>query len=97
MPFKKSNIKEDKKMLNDLLQRSAEARETHELFQKEYAFKRMIIEARKSENLTQKQLSEVTGLSQQAISRLETGLGSANLSTLLKYLNGLGYNLTISK
>lgn len=97
MPFVKSNVEEDKRKHEALLKRSPEARKAHELFEREIALKEAIIEMRKKEKLTQKQLSERTGLSQQAISRLENGVGNANISTLMRYLNGLGYQLTITK
>ena len=97
MPFIKADVQEEKRKRMELLKNSVKAREAHALFEKEIALKQALIDARKKENLTQQQLSELTGLSQQAISRLEKGVENANVSTLLKYLNGLGYQLTVSK
>ncbi|MBR4471348.1 MAG: helix-turn-helix transcriptional regulator [Erysipelotrichaceae bacterium] len=97
MPFKKSDSSEEEKILKDLIENSEEAREAHELFEAEYQFRKMLIEARKKENITQKQLSNITGLTQQMISKVETGESNTTMETLMKYLKGIGYGLNIYK
>ena len=59
-------------------------------------FKQALIDARKENNLTQKDISELTGMSQQAVSRLERK-GGGTIETLLRYLQSIGYTLTINK
>jgi len=56
-----------------------------------------LIEARESRGITQKQLAEMTGLKQEAISRLETSKATPRIDTLLKLLVPLGYKLEIVK
>ena len=48
---------------------------------------------REEKGMSQKELSEKTGLKQQAISILEHYTTPPNLLTLIKYLNGLGIDL----
>lgn len=52
---------------------------------------------RKSKGLTQKQLSELTGLSTSTISNIETGENSYSTRSLIKYAEALGYEITIQK
>ena len=60
------------------------------------AFKQELLDARKKNALTQVEVSKLSGLSQQAISRMEKGEGGS-IGTIIKYLNSLGYSLTIRK
>ncbi|HBG11535.1 MAG TPA: XRE family transcriptional regulator, partial [Clostridium sp.] len=53
--------------------------------------------ARKEQDITQKELCERTGLTQQAISRIEKDNDiSPSLKNLIKYVNVSGYELTLS-
>lgn len=54
-----------------------------------------IIEARKAKNMTQKQLSELTGIAQGDISKLEKGNANPSLRTLQRLADGLGMMLKI--
>jgi len=56
----------------------------------------MLVERRRALLVTQTQLAARTGLTQQAISRLERE-ASANLSTLVAYARGLGVQLTLDR
>jgi len=67
-------------------------RENAVLEQKEHELRNRLIEFRKSKNITQKELEIRTGLTQQAISRFETGLGG-NIKTILRYADGIGCSL----
>ena len=67
-------------------------RENAILEQKEHELRNRLVEFRKLQNITQKELEERTGLTQQAISRFETGIGG-NIKTILKYADGIGCNL----
>ena len=53
------------------------------------------IEARKSLNMTQSELSRKTGIKQPAIARFENGSHSPTISTLIKMLVPMGYGLKI--
>ena len=54
-----------------------------------------LIEARKTKKITQKQLSEITGIAQGDISKLENGSGNPSIKTLQRLANGLGMMLKI--
>lgn len=54
-----------------------------------------MISLRKEQNLSQKQLAEITGNKQQAISRIEKNEHSPSLQTFCNILNALGYGLAI--
>lgn len=53
------------------------------------------IEARKSLNMTQSELSRRTGIKQPAIARFENGSHSPTISTLIKMLVPMGYGIKI--
>lgn len=57
---------------------------------------RAIVDARISQHLTQKELSERTGIAQTEISRIENGTRNPSLKLLQKLANGMGMNLKIS-
>ena len=92
----KSDEKREKRIIEELIEEDEELRRQHEIFQAEMAFKQKLIEARRSKSLTQKDVSRMTGLSQQAVSRLEKG-ASGTLETIIRYLNSMGYTLSISR
>ena len=53
-------------------------------------------EARKACNLTQFQLAEVMGVSQNSVSRMENGdIGSMSLDAIRRYVEALGGSLTL--
>ncbi len=56
-----------------------------------------IIEIRKNENISQSELAQLTGSSQQAISRFEQKTHSPSLKLFFNILNALGYELQIVK
>lgn len=60
-----------------------------------FAIIQAMIEARKQLDLTQKQLSEKTGIAQADISKLENGNANSSLKTLQRLANGMGMNLKI--
>lgn len=63
-----------------------EAMESSEL---EYQIARVIMKARLSRNLTQKQVAELTGINQADVSRVENGNGNPKVSTLYRIARGL--------
>ena len=54
-----------------------------------------MIDARKSSGLTQKQLSEKTGIAQADISKLESGNGNPSVRTLQRLAAGMGMRVKI--
>lgn len=54
-----------------------------------------MIDARKESGLTQKQLSERTGIAQADISKLERGNANPSLRTLQRLAAGMGMNVRI--
>jgi len=61
----------------------------------EFAIVQAIINARKIAGLTQQQLSELTGIAQADISRLETGNANPSLSTLKRLATAMDMTLKI--
>lgn len=53
------------------------------------------IEARKKCNLTQRELSEKSGIKQPVIARIEKCVNSPQISTLIKLLFPMGYTLRV--
>lgn len=92
----KSDSEKEKKIVEDIITNDEQLRQQHELFVAEMAFKQEMINARKTLSLTQKDVSRLSGLSQQAVSRIENG-ASGTITTVIKYLNSLGYTLSIKK
>ena len=65
-------------------------------FEAECKLRRELTEARKQRQLTQKQIKESTGLTQQVISRIESNTDiSPSLKNLMIYANALDYELTL--
>ena len=54
-----------------------------------------MIKAREETGMTQKELSEITGITQGDISKLENGTSNPSLRTLQRIAEGLGMNLVI--
>ncbi len=54
-----------------------------------------IIEARESQKLTQRDLSKKSGVKQPAIARIEKGINSAQIRTIIKLLYPMGYTLRV--
>ncbi len=94
--LKKSDGEKEKKIIEELISEDEALKKQHEIFVEEMAFKQQLIDARKAEALTQKDISLMTGLSQQAVSRLEKS-ASGTVETIIRYLNSMGYSLTIQK
>ncbi len=63
--------------------------------QAEYAIAEAIIRARAENGVTQKELSERTGISQSDIIKFECGNGNPSLRTLKRLANGLGMYVKI--
>ena len=81
-------------MLSNQL-KDEEFRKEYEAIQPEMDVIRAIVDARTSQNLTQKELAERTGINQADISKLENGNGNPSLRTLQRLAAGLGKTLKI--
>jgi predicted transcriptional regulator len=72
-----------------------EFRKEYEKYEPEIECVRLLTEERKKQNITQKELSKMTGIRQSNLSRIETGICSPTLDTLQKIAVSLGKKLTI--
>ena len=61
----------------------------------EYDIIQAMIDARKEQNITQKELSQRTGITQADISRIENGSRNPSLNMLKKLAKGLGMRLRV--
>lgn len=57
---------------------------------------RTLIDARLAAGMTQKQLSEKTGINQSNISKIERGTGNPSIATLERIASALGKKVSIS-
>ncbi len=71
-------------------------RAEYERSRPEFEIMRALIDARISQNMTQKELSERSGVRQSNISRIENGTCSPTIATLEALANGMGKKLVIS-
>lgn len=92
----KSDGSKEKKIIEQLISEDDKLKQQHDIFKAEMEFKQKLIKARKEKSLTQKDISRMTGLSQQAVSRMEKGAGGT-IETIIRYLASMGYSLSIKK
>ena len=72
-----------------------EFKKEYDALQPEYELISAILEARIEKGLTQKDIAELTGISQADISRIENGEGNPTLSTMQRIATALGCTLSI--
>ena len=72
-----------------------EFKKEYEALEPECAVIRAILDARKESGITQKQLSELTGIAQGDISKLENGSANPSVKTLERIATALGKRLKI--
>lgn len=83
---------------NDYLKeqmKDPEFKAEYEALEPEFSIIQAIIDARKEIGITQKELSERTGITQADISKLETGNANPSLRTLRRLAKGLGMKLKL--
>ena len=80
--------------LQEQLQNPEFAKE-YEAVQPEMDIIRVIVDARTSQNLTQKELSARTGINQADISKLENGTRNPTINLLKRLADGMGMSLKI--
>lgn len=86
------------KTLNDMLSEQMKDEEfckEYEAIQPEMDVIRAIVDARTSQNLTQKELAERTGINQADISKLENGTRNPSVNLLKRLAEGMGMALRI--
>lgn len=86
------NFKEYKKEL----MKDPEFVKTYEDLQPEMDIVKAIIDARIKQNLSQKELSKLTGINQSEISKLESGERNPSIKLLQRLADGMGLTLKIS-
>jgi len=69
--------------------------EKNTISEQEYELIMEIAKLRLDKNITQKELSNLTGIPQPNIARFEKNTHSASLTTTIKILNSLGYKLKV--
>ena len=72
-----------------------EIKAEYETLKPEFAIIQAMIDARKLKGITQKELSERTGIAQGDISKLEHGNGNPSLKTLQRLARAMGMYLKI--
>lgn len=72
-----------------------EVKAEYDALQPEYDIIQAMIDARVSQNLTQKELSARTGITQADISRIENGTRNPSLDMVKRLANGLGMQLKL--
>ena len=82
------------KVINEQL-KDREFKREYEKLQPEMDVIRAMVDARISQNLTQKQLSDRTGIDQADISKLENGTRNPTLNLLKRLADGMGMSLKI--
>lgn len=94
MPFEQIDIKEK---IKEKVAQNPEFATAWEKSRNEYELLHEVTRIRKEQNLTQKQLAELSDCSQQEISRLEKREHSPALRTLCRVVNSMGYELILRK
>lgn len=75
--------------------KNPEVRAEYEALEPEYDIIQAIIDARVKQNMTQKELSERTGITQADISRIENGTRNPSLNMVKRIAKGLGLRLKL--
>ena len=96
MAFVKADLEKEREELNKLVSENEDARRAYEEFQARISLQQQLVQMRKAEHMTQSDVANAAGLSQQAVSRRDKGAG-ATISSLIKYLTGIGYGIELKK
>ena len=75
--------------------KNEELRREYEALEPEFAIIQALIDARTAEGLTQKELSQRTGIAQSDISKLENGNANPSVRTLQRLAEAMGKKLKI--
>ena len=83
-----------KDFLNEQL-KDENLKKEYDALDAEFAIIKAMIDARKDSGMTQKELSEKTGINQADISKLENGTANPSLRTLQRLADGMGMVLKL--
>ena len=81
------------KYREEALNRDPQLKAEYDALEPEYDIIQAMIDARKSQNMTQKELSEKTGITQADISRIERGTRNPSLEMMKRLAKGMGMEL----
>lgn len=82
------------KLLEEQL-KDPEFKKEYDTLEPQFAVIQAIIDARREKGITQKELSELTGIAQGDISKLENGSANPSIKTLKRVASALGKRLKI--
>jgi len=89
-------LNEEAKELEEAYKNDPKVRVAIDQFDAECKLRKELSEARKKNSVTQIEIQEKTGLTQQTISRIESNRDiSPSLKNLMIYANAIGYELTL--
>ncbi len=83
-----------KNFLNEQL-KDENLKKEYDALEPEFTIIKAMIDARKDSGMTQKELSEKTGINQADISKLENGTANPSLKTLQRLADGMGMVLKL--
>ena len=91
-------LTEEKAELDEDYKNDPKVRLAIDQFDAECKLRKELAKARRNNNISQTQLTELTGLTQQTISRIETNSEiSPSLKIFLRYITAIGYELKLVK
>ena len=91
-------LNEEKAELDEAYKNDPEVKQAIDRFNAECKLRGALRKARKENKLSQSQLKELAGLTQQSISRIESNSEiSPSLKNLIKYVTAIGYELKLEK
>lgn len=73
MSFVKADLEKERKELDKLISENEDARRAYEKFQARIALQHQLVQLRKAEHMTQSDVANAAGISQQALTRIEKG------------------------
>jgi DNA-binding XRE family transcriptional regulator len=89
-------LNEEARELEEAYNNNPKVKAAIDQFEAECKLRRELIDARKAKNMTQAQIQERSGLTQQIISRIESNTEiSPSLKNLMIYANALDYELAL--
>jgi HTH-type transcriptional regulator / antitoxin HipB len=94
MPFEKMNIKDE---IKKRIESDPEFEGAYIQAKKEYQLISQLVKLRKSLNITQKEISTKTGLTQQMVSRIEKFDNSPTLNNFIQYINAMDLEIEFKK
>jgi DNA-binding XRE family transcriptional regulator len=94
MPFKKMDVKNE---IKKRIESDSEFKEAYTKVEREYDLIKSIVRLRKEMNITQKDISEKTGLTQQMVSRIEKYNNSPRLNNFIEYINAIGLDIDLKE